>query len=134
MEKFNYLHVHTVAGVNETTNILGAERLTSGFLDGSVKQWSANIMCNGTEENIFNCPTQSLQSPQHCSRKTDIGVQCGHPIEGELRILGGQNTSAGRLEVYNKGWGTICDDYWSRNDAQVACRQLGYSTTGNIIN
>lgn len=53
---------------------------------------------------------------------------------GELRIIGGVNRSAGRLEVFaNNAWGTVCDDYWSRNDAQVACRQLGFSSRGIAI-
>ena len=46
--------------------------------------------------------------------------------EGDIRLAGGTNNYQGRVEVcHNNIWGTVCDDGWSRNDGEVACRQLG---------
>ena len=54
-------------------------------------------------------------------------------MDGELRLINGGTQFEGRLEVcLGNQWGTICDDYWKSNslNAQVACRQLGFSSQG----
>ena len=49
---------------------------------------------------------------------------------GEVRLVGGNSSSEGRVEYcQNNVWGTICDDFWDRNEALVICRQLGLPTT-----
>jgi deleted-in-malignant-brain-tumors protein 1 len=47
-----------------------------------------------------------------------------------VRLVGGSNSSSGRVEVCaNNVWGTICDEYWNDVDAVVVCRMLNF--TGN---
>ena len=57
-----------------------------------------------------------------------IGAQC---VEDSIRLTNGPSQYEGRLEIcLGGGWGTVCDDGFSKNDAIVACRQLGFLMEG----
>ena len=54
---------------------------------------------------------------------------------GALRLAGGSTIYEGRVEICNNNtWGTICDDHWDTDDAQVVCRQLNFFTSGTVYN
>uniref|UniRef100_A0AAZ1X9F5 SRCR domain-containing protein n=1 Tax=Oreochromis aureus TaxID=47969 RepID=A0AAZ1X9F5_OREAU len=92
------------------------------FGAGTGQIWLDNVTCSGNESSLTECQHRAFGS-HNCVHGQDAGVICsGSPI----RLAGPESTRcSGRVEVYhNNIWGTVCDDRWDLNDAQVVCRQL----------
>lgn len=61
-----------------------------------------------------------------------VGLDGGIVSQPDDQVNDGIMVS-GRLEVLIHGvWGTICDDSFDSVDASVACRQMGFQSSGTL--
>ncbi|KFQ70215.1 Deleted in malignant brain tumors 1 protein, partial [Phaethon lepturus] len=125
------------------------------FGQGSGQIWLDSVNCSGAEAALWDCPAGSWgqhdcrhkedagvvcsglcwelwwESWRHpctglCLLSQCPGRSLPSPDREKIRAVGGENGCSGRVEVWHHGsWGTVCDDTWDVQDAEVACRQLG---------
>ena len=134
-----------------TNSSPGAVALTSGYPSGVNPIWLSNVHCLGNETTLASCPHSGF-GVQNCSHTEDVRVAChqsmympllcgsklwldNQPLacstQNALRLQDGANNRTGRVEICNNNiWGTVCDHSWGTPNAQVVCRQLGFSPLG----
>ena len=111
-------------------NVGGRTKVVLDYLSCSSSMWSLRS-CYRTLRQSFSC-------------RSDVVMSC-HPnvtsaAEGALRLVGSTFRSdvtdtkrgkAGHLQVFHKGqWGAVCKDKFDYVAARVACKQLGFTTSG----
>ena len=128
----------TISGHAGTDLILSGPTLTSDALTFTADNWDTpqTVTVTAAHDDDTDDDTGTLT---HTGGGGEYeGLAVGLPVTtddntGDLRLVDGTLTTEdgrlceGRLEIYYDGaWGTICDDYWTTDDADVACRALGF--------
>ena len=62
-----------------------------------------------------------------------MGTPLAACVSNSIRLVNGNVPNEGRVEVCkDEAWGTVCDDFWTEEDARVACRWAGYSSISKL--
>ena len=91
-----------------------------------------NVTCSELSSDLVQDCSFNTVTGYQAARCRELIVKC-HKVsnctEGDIRLVDGNSTMEGRVEVCIQGvWGFITKSrsYRNRNIARVACRQLGY--------
>ncbi|XP_078088580.1 scavenger receptor cysteine-rich domain-containing protein DMBT1-like [Mustelus asterias] len=116
---------NVVCSILNCGTALSADR-AAFYGEGTEAIWPYDVSCDGTESTLDQC-TAKLWVGNNCSHRKEAGVTCSGPVP--VKLVNGSNMCSGRVEVYrNSIWGTVCDNSWDINAANVVCRVLNCGT------
>ncbi|CAH1787312.1 unnamed protein product [Owenia fusiformis] len=86
----------------------------------------AGVVCIIETETTTQSSSTVTTTPKTTTTTTPETI-CDNP-SSTVRLTGGRNSAQGIVEVlYNSTWGSVCDDKFGQNNADVVCRSLCYS-------
>nr|CAI9711158.1 unnamed protein product [Rangifer tarandus platyrhynchus] len=96
------------------------------LLREAVRPWLHNVSCRGDEASLWGC-SLGPWTKSECLYEWVVAALCSRHIKA--RLVGGEHSCAGRLEV-RRGltWGTVCDADLDLATAHLVCRELQCGT------
>jgi len=85
----------------------------------AIEHWMLKSEC-------YKCIDPSKRYPRSSPTTYPTVIEKGQSGYEGIRLADGTNEYEGRLEILFRGkWGTVCDDNFGMEDANVACKMLG---------